>query len=70
MFAAKGLLSPLPRTEIALLQVKEDVSDQPLRAAALHGQFSRELREIARLNWIQMEKLPTDAQKKLRQALK
>lgn len=63
-------LSALPRTEIALYQVKEDVSDKPLTLSPLHEQFSRELREIARLKGIHVNELPQPAQKKLRQALK
>lgn len=63
-------IAALPRTEIALYQVKEDVSDKPLRLSSLGEQFGRELREIARLKGIHVEKLPKPTQKKLRQALK
>jgi hypothetical protein len=63
-------MSALPRTEIALYQVKEEVSDQPLGLSPLDEQFSRELREIARLKGIHVEKLSKPTQKKFRQALK
>jgi hypothetical protein len=63
-------LSALPKTEIALYQVKVDVSDKPIASRALSTAFSEELREVARLKGIKVADLPQPAQKAVKRAFK
>lgn len=64
-------LSALPKTEVALYQVKEPAGDRPIpRGLALEAEFTNEIREVARLKGIMVNTLPKGAQKEIRRALK
>ena len=64
-------LSALPKTEVALYQVKEPAGDRPIpRGLSLEAEFTNEIREIARLKGIMVNVLPKEAQKEIRRALK
>jgi hypothetical protein len=64
-------LSALPKTEVALYQVKEPAGDRPIsRGLALEAEFTNEIREVARLKGIMVNTLPKDVQKEIRRALK
>jgi hypothetical protein len=60
----------LPRMQIVLYRVKERTPVMPIGAGALSAQFSRELREIARLSGVRVASLPAELQAELRQSLR
>jgi hypothetical protein len=61
--------SDLPHVQVTLYQVSADALSQPIGSQPLAEQFGHELKEVARLNEIEVEKLPPDVEWKLRQAL-
>jgi hypothetical protein len=63
-------LSSLPRTEIALYRVKEDSPETAIRSGPLPEQFGRQLREVARLKGIHIDRLPQAIQGRLRRAFR
>jgi hypothetical protein len=63
-------LAELPQTEVALYEIEESAAGHPIQAGALRSQLGPQLREIARLKGIQLERLPQNAQGTLRATLR
>jgi len=61
--------STLPKTDIAVYRVKESLPDTMNDEQSLHTQFASELREVIRLDGIQMEELDEESQQRLKNAL-
>lgn len=60
----------LPKTQIALYEIKADTPPQPMSPQVLSAQFSQNLREIARMNAIQLDAMPESARDVLQKALR
>ncbi len=60
----------LPRTQVTLYRVKETPAQRTVGAASLAQQFSRELREVARLDGVRLEALEPPLAEELRRALR
>lgn len=61
--------STLPETDITVYRVKESVPDTMSDEQPIDAQFTRELREVSRLEGIQIEELDEDSQQRLKNAL-
>jgi hypothetical protein len=66
---AQVSMAALPRLEIALYRIKEEVPSDRVGAAPLGEQLGRELREVARVKGIRPERLAEPVQAELRAAL-
>jgi hypothetical protein len=67
--ASEVSLAALPKLDIALYRVKEELPTAPLEGRPLAEQFGRQLREVARLRGIRPDRLSEPIQVELRRAL-
>jgi hypothetical protein len=60
----------LPRISVSVYRVKGETPDSPVMPEMLSTQFSRELREVAKLKGIHLKKLSRKLQKEITRALR